>query len=59
MSNEKGLKSKEEMKAKGKKTGKAAKLSFQYNGKHHEKGEEILGLDEKQMKEVSEKGLVE
>ena len=59
MSKTKGLKTPEEMKPKGKKTGKVAKLTFQYDGKIHQKGEEVLGLDEKQLKEVAEKGLVE
>lgn len=56
---EKGMIPKEKMKATGKKTGKIAKLSFQAGGKHHEKGEEILGVDEKVMKELESKGLVE
>jgi len=56
---EKGLETKDEMKATGKATNKIAKLSFQYNGKTHDKGCEILGLDEKSLKELESKGLVE
>lgn len=53
------LETKEEMKATGKGTGKTALLSFQCNGKFHEKGKEVLGVDEKTMKELIEKKLVE
>ena len=55
---DKGLITKEDMKATGKKTGAIAKLSFQYDGKHHEKDCEVLGVDEKGLKSLKEQGLI-
>ena len=55
---EKGLETKDAMKATGKKTGATAKLSFQFDGKHHEKDCEVLGVDEKGMKQLKEQGLI-
>lgn len=55
----KAIESKDEMKATGKASGKIAKTSFQYNGKTHQKGCEILGIGEKELNELKQKGLVE
>lgn len=55
---ETGLETKESMKAKGKGTGITAKLSFQFDGKHHEAGQEVLGVDEKGLKTLKEQGLI-
>ena len=54
-----GLVSEQDMKATGDKTGKIAKRTFQYDGMTHTKGEEVLGLNKKQLKEVADKGLLE
>lgn len=53
-----GLTSKQDMKAKGKGTGKIAARNFQYDGKFHAKGEEIKGLSEKDLKVVEDQGLI-
>lgn len=55
---DKALETKEEMKAKGKGTGKTAKLSFQFEGRHHEKGQEVLGVSEAGLKELAKKELI-
>ena len=56
--NMKELETKQEMKAKGKDSGIEAKLTFQYNGKTHTKGEKVLGLGENDLKALKKSGLI-